>query len=274
MLRLALVLVFILGIVPAAVQACGSTEPCRFGPDEEYRVSPPPGWDGKTRIGALVFVHGHRASATEMINYRELVDAVHALGFMLVAPQGLGDSWSTPGSPSDGKRDEVAFMSRLMDDLTKRFPIDPKRIVGSGFSQGSSVIWEVACHGDGRFSAFVPVAGVWWTPMPKDCQAPPRPMLHIHGVADRVMPLTGRTLGGRWKQGDVMQAFATIKRVNACPESASVREMRGALSCEISENCGSGKQLAFCLHQGDHHTDPSWFMEVRDWIETVLKKRG
>jgi polyhydroxybutyrate depolymerase len=274
MLRFSAFILFLLGAFQSAASACGPAEPCRFGPNVEYRVAPPPGWDGKTAIGAFVFVHGHRASAAEMINYSELVEAVHAMGFMLVAPQGLGDSWSTPGSPSDGKRDEVAFMARLLDDLTSRFPIDRKRIVGSGFSQGSSVIWEIACHGDGRFSAFVPVAGVWWTPMPKDCQAPPRPMLHIHGIADRTMPLTGRTLGGRWKQGDVMQAYATMKRVNACPESASSQEKRGVLSCEISSNCGSGKQLAFCLHDGDHHTNPSWFMEVRDWIDAVLKAGG
>jgi polyhydroxybutyrate depolymerase len=253
-----------------SAQACVSGEICRFNEIAEYRVLPPQSWDGKTPIGVFIFVHGHRSSAAEMIGYRELADAAHGLGLMLVAPQGQGDSWSTPGSPGEGRRDELAYMSGLLDDLARRFPLDSKRVVGSGFSQGASVIWEIACRGDGRFSAFVPVAGVWWQPMPKDCTAPPRPMLHIHGTADTVMPMTGRNLRDRWKQGDVMQAFATMRQVHACPSSPIVSQQLGSLSCSMENGCGSGKKLALCLHPGDHHTNPSWFMEVKGWLTSVL----
>jgi polyhydroxybutyrate depolymerase len=253
-----------------SVAACNAADPCRFAENAEYRILPPPDWDGKTPIGAFVFVHGHRSSAAEMINYKELAEAAHSLGFMLVAPQGLGDSWSTPGSPGEGRRDEIKFMAAMLDDLTQRFPIDRKKIVGSGFSQGSSVIWEVACRGDGRFSAFVPVAGVWWQPMPSECTAPLRPMLHIHGTADTVMPMTGRNLRDRWKQGDVMQAFATMRVVNACPSTPGLQERLGPLSCTMFNSCGSGKKLALCLHGGDHHTNPSWFMDVKSWLTGVL----
>jgi polyhydroxybutyrate depolymerase len=268
---LALVLAILTNLGEGKAQACLHPGVCRFSDTSEYRVLPPPGWDGKTSIGVFIFVHGHRASAAEMINYKELVDAVHALGLMLVAPQGQGDSWSTPGSPGEGRRDELVYMAGLLDDLEKRFPLDKKRIVGSGFSQGASVIWEIACKGDGRFSAFVPVAGVWWQPMPKTCTAPPRPMLHIHGTADTVMPMTGRNLRDRWKQGDVMQAFATMRMVHACSTSVAVPEQLGPLSCSMETQCGSGKKLALCLHPGDHHTNPTWFTEVQGWLKNVLQ---
>jgi polyhydroxybutyrate depolymerase len=248
-------------------------EPCRFGENAEYRVYPPPGWDGKTPIGAFVFIHGHRSSAADMVNYKELSEAAHGLGFMLVAPQGQGDSWSTPGSPGEGRRDELAYMAAMLDDLEKRFPIDRTRLVASGFSQGASVVWEIACRGDGRFAAFLPVAGVWWRPMPEECSAPPRPMLHIHGTSDVVMPMTGRNLRDRWRQGDVLEAFATMKRVHACPAEPSRRDNRGALACAYSEACGSAKPVALCLHPGDHHTNPAWFGEVRDWLEAALPRR-
>jgi polyhydroxybutyrate depolymerase len=252
--------------------ACTPMQPCRFGQDAEYRVNPPPGWDGKTPIGAFVFVHGHRATAAEIMNYKELSEAVHGMGFMLVAPQGLGDSWSTPGSPGEGRRDELAYMSAMLDDLEKNFPIDRTRLVASGFSQGASVVWEVACKGDGRFAAFMPVAGVWWQPMPKECSAPRRPLLHIHGINDPVMPMGGRNLRDRWKQGDVAAALATMRVTNNCEVGKSRRDQRGELTCVFEDGCTSGMPVALCLHQGDHHTNPVWFMQVKDWLEAVLVK--
>jgi polyhydroxybutyrate depolymerase len=253
--------------------ACAPMQPCRFGENAEYRVYPPPGWDGKAPIGAFVFVHGHRATAAEIVNYKELSDAVHGMGFMLVAPQGLGDSWSTPGSPGEGRRDELAYMSAMLDDLEKQFPIDRSRIVASGFSQGASVVWEVACKGNGRFAAFMPVAGVWWQPMPVACTAPKRPMLHIHGINDPVMPMGGRNLRDRWKQGDVAAALATMRVANSCETGKSRREQRGELACVFEDGCTSGKPVALCLHQGDHHTNPVWFTHVADWLRAVLVKR-
>jgi polyhydroxybutyrate depolymerase len=253
--------------------ACEPMQPCRFGENAEYRVYPPQGWDGKTPIGAFVFVHGHRATAAEIVNYKELSDAVHGMGFMLVAPQGLGDSWSTPGSPGDGRRDELAFMAAMLDDLEKNFPIDRARLVASGFSQGASVVWEIACRGDGRFAAFMPVAGVWWQPMPVACTAPKRPLLHIHGINDPVMPMGGRNLRDRWKQGDVSIAVATMRVINNCEAGKSRREQRGELTCVFEDGCTSGKPVALCLHQGDHHTNPVWFTQMADWLSSVLFRR-
>jgi polyhydroxybutyrate depolymerase len=256
-------------LAPLAAAACGPEEPCRLRDGGEYRVKPPPGWDGKAPIGALVFVHGHRSSAAEMIGYGELVEAAHKLGFLLVAPQGLADSWSTPGSPGDGRRDEIAFIGTVLDDLQARLPIDPRRIVASGFSQGAAVVWEIACKGDGRFTAFLPVAGVWWRPMPTECPAPKRPLLHIHGTADPVMPMMGRHLRDRWRQGDVMEAIATLRGVNGC-KAEPARERRGELSCGLQKDCASGQPIGLCLHDGDHHVNPAWFVTMRDWLDGVL----
>ncbi|MGL5136167.1 MAG: alpha/beta hydrolase family esterase [Beijerinckiaceae bacterium] len=256
----------------ARAEGCAAGALCSMGEAGEYRFAPPPAWDGWSPVGAFVFFHGHRASSAEMIAYRELVEAAHALGLLFIAPQGMGDSWSPPGSPSEGRRDELAYTAALLDDLAKRFPLDRKRIIASGFSQGASVVWEIACKGDGRFATFLPIAGVWWRPMPTDCPAPERPLLHIHGEADPVMPMTGRNLRDRWRQGDVREAFATMKRRHACPADVPRPEPRGPLLCGFEDACGSGQPLALCLHGGDHHTNPEWLMAVKDWISRVAAR--
>jgi polyhydroxybutyrate depolymerase len=271
-------LAMLLTIVSAPALACGGGGPCSVPPSAthsggEYRARPPQGWDGRRPLPALVFIHGHRSGAAEMMAYGDLAATADALGFLLIAPQGLDGSWSTPGSPSDGRRDEIAFVGAALDAAADRYPIDRDRVVASGFSQGASVVWEIACRGDGRFQAFVPVAGVWWRPMPTECPAPPRPVLHIHGTEDPVMPMAGRNLRDRWRQGDVMQAMATLRRINGCSVSAERTEQRGVLACTFDEGCTSGKSVALCLHPGDHHIDPRWLIAIRDWIERVLPAR-
>lgn len=267
-------LVAMLALAVAAVapaHACGGDVPCRIA-GGAYRYALPPGAETGKAVGAFVFFHGHRSSAAEMMAYRDLVEAVHALGFAFVAADGIGESWSTPGSPGEGRRDEAAFVAALLDDLPGRFTLDPARLVASGFSQGASLVWDIACRGDGRFRAFMPIAGVWWRPMPETCTAPARPLLHIHGEADPVMPLAGRSLrDGRWRQGDVREAFATLLRHNRCDRSPSTPSVDGALTCRTWAGCAHGAGQALCLHPGDHHTDPRWLKASAGWLGKALE---
>lgn len=250
--------------------ACGTMTDCIVA-SGNYRFALPDTIPAGQPVGALVFFHGHRSSAAEMMAYRELVEAAGALGLALVTPQGAGDSWSTRGSPGEGRRDERAFVAEVLDDLPKRLPLDPARLVASGFSQGASLVWEIACEGDGRFRAFMPLAGVWWRPMPTRCGAPPRPLLHVHGEADPVMPLAGRSLrDGRWRQGDVREAFATLLRHNGCARAPADPSKAGELVCHVWPDCAHGRGQALCLHPGDHHINPRWLLENRAWLERAL----
>jgi polyhydroxybutyrate depolymerase len=250
--------------------ACGTASPC---PVEggEYRFLVP---EGARKPGVLIFIHGHRSSAKEMLAYGELVEAARALNLILVTPQGLNDTWSTPGAPSSGligqNRDEVSFIRRVLDDLPLRVEFDVSRVVLSGFSQGASVVWHVACQGEPRVRAYVPIAGVWWQPMPETCPGLSVNLLHIHGMADPVMPMTGRRLRGTWQQGDVKEAIRRMSQHNACT-GTTAPEMLGPLACTRATGCAPQSSLALCLHEGDHHTDPRWFVLMRTQIEAMMK---
>ncbi len=250
----------------AAGWACGGDEPCRVE-GGEYRFLAPPA-ASTAPPGLLIFVHGHRSSAAEMLAYRELAEAARELNLVLVAPQGLNDTWSTPGAPSRN-RDELPFLRRVLDDLPARIPHDPARVLMSGFSQGAAVVWHVACAGEPRVKAYMPIAGVWWRPMPETCPGGPVNLLHVHGTADPVMPMTGRRLRDTWHQGDVREAFSTMTRHNACGVTPTVQLM-GELVCEAPP-CPDGRMVKLCLHRGDHHTNPRWFLDNRDWIAQVLR---
>ena len=64
---------------------------------------------------------------------------------MLVLPDGIATGpGPIDGSPSQA-RDELAFMDAVRADLLARWPIEPNRILVTGFSQGGSMVWDLAC---------------------------------------------------------------------------------------------------------------------------------
>ena len=135
---------------------------------------------------------------------------------MLILPDGIDKTWAHQGSPSQA-RDEIAFMDAVRADLLARWPIEPDEILVTGFSQGGSMVWDLACQRGGDYGAFAAVSGAFWEPLPERCAGGPVDLLHIHGTTDRTVPMAGRPIGDRWRQGDVMQGLAVLRALDGCP---------------------------------------------------------
>jgi polyhydroxybutyrate depolymerase len=254
--------------LPLKAQPCGAEAGCTVA-SGFYRVHVPKSWDGKTPLPALIHFHGYRESAGEMMARSDLTDFAERRGVLLVFPHGEGNTWSYPGSPAN-YRDEFVFVDQVMADLGARFPLDRTRLLVSGFSQGAAMAWNLACYRGDRFSAFLAIAGTLWRPQPVHCPGAAPALIHIHGVADRMVPLEGRPIrGGAFHQGDAFRAMAMMRAAHACPASASQAVRSGALACEQLSGCASGKLLAFCFHPGGHDFDPVWLHFA--W-ETLFKR--
>lgn len=245
--------------------------PCRVS-GGFYHALTPPGWDGITPLPALVYFHGFREMAADVAAREDMRAITARAGFLLIVPQGEGMSWSHPGSPSQN-RDEFAFITVVIDDIKTRFRADPDRLWASGFSQGASMVWAIACYQSRMFSAYLPISGAFWRPEPENCPGGARRIRHIHGLSDRTVPLTGRAIrNGAFHQGDVYRAIGVMKSVNACRPEASRTMRMGALTCEIAGGCMHGAALEFCLHAGGHDFDPSWLESGWDFVQSTFKK--
>jgi polyhydroxybutyrate depolymerase len=261
---------FFAWLLPAPAGAAGGSEPCPLVEGclvagGHYRVHAPPDWDGARPLPALIHFHGFRESAEDMMARADITAFTDRNNILFIAPHGAGNTWSHPGSPSQN-RDEFAFIDAVMADVARRFPLDRERVLVSGFSQGAAMVWNLACYRGDRFSAFLAIAGTFWRPQPDSCPSGARTLIQVHGVADRTVPLEGRSIRQIFRQGDVFRAMAMMRRANACgPETISARRI-GPLACEIAEGCDSGQALAFCLHPGGHDFDPSWYDFAWDFI--------
>jgi len=225
-----------------------------------YRIILPQQLAPGGRTGAIMYFHGYQGSAEETVADQALVAVAQRLGVALIAPDGMGRTWSYPGSPGRN-RDEFAFIGHVLDDVARRFPVDPARIMASGFSQGGSMVWYLACRMPTRFAAFVPIAGAFWEPLPQDCAGPRPNLIHVHGISDTTVPLAGRALRSGYRQGDVFKSLA-ILAPNGCtaPWAAEV-ERAGppqTLTCRLAQDCGGPSRLELCLHSGGHMADPAW----------------
>ncbi|RYE28646.1 MAG: polyhydroxybutyrate depolymerase, partial [Hyphomicrobiales bacterium] len=255
------------------VASAGAQEPVRPQPGDacpkdagcvvasgSYRIILPPRAARERPVGAIMYFHGYQGSAEETIADPGLLAVARRLGVALIAPGGAGHSWSYPGSPAR-HRDEFTFVGQVLDDVAARFPVDSRRILASGFSQGGSMVWYLACRMPTRFAAFAPIAGAFWEPLPERCDGPRPPLIHVHGTSDATVPLAGRALRSGARQGDVFRSLAIIAPggcTAAWAETVRAVSESEELTCRIASGCAGDARLELCLHAGGHWADPDW----------------
>jgi len=257
-------------LAPAIAAGCGSATPCMVD-GGEYRIALPPKTAEGQKTGAIVYFHGYRGSAEGVMANKGLMQVAKDLSVALISPHGDGRTWSFPGSPSQ-RRDEFAFVEAVMADALARFPIDPDRVMASGFSMGGSMVWFLACQAPARFAGYAPIAGAFWEPLPEACElAPPAlaHLFHVHGRTDTVVPLAGRPIAnGRAHQGDTFKSIDVWLR----PLGADIAKSSypdGKLDCAFWTPAGDGG-IELCLHGGGHSMRPAWV--ARAWGKLAAAK--
>lgn len=248
--------------------ACPADSGCSVA-SGSYRIALPPQAAAGRKVGAILYFHGYQETAEAVITDPGLTAVARRLGVALIAPDGAGRSWSFPGSPAK-QRDEFAFVGQVLDDVAARFPVDSRRILASGFSQGGSMVWYLACRMPRRFAAFAPMAGAFWEPLPEGCDGPRPPLIHVHGTSDMTVPLAGRTLRQGSKQGDVFKSLAVFAPGGCTAgwaEAVRTAPAPASLVCRLATGCESPARLELCLHGGGHVADAVWV--ERAWRLTM-----
>jgi polyhydroxybutyrate depolymerase len=169
--------------------------------DRPYGLYEPPGWDHREPRPLLVWFHAYGARGATSVASFELKAAASAGGFVLAFPDGTLDSrgkrfWNAIDACCDFEHvpiDDVAYAAALIDDVSGKLPIDPRRVYVGGHSNGGFMAQRLACDLSSRLAGIVSVAGSTWRD-PSRCQPPARvSVLYIHGDQDRaISPEGGR----------------------------------------------------------------------------------
>lgn len=213
---------------------------------------------------AMIYLHGFGGSARKLFRNKGFVRAWTRQGILLVLPNATKKEWAHVGSPNQS-RDDLAFLDSVVRDVNKRFSVSGVWV--SGFSQGGSMVWDLACHRSTAYEGFFPSAGAFWNPLPAQCGTP-RFLRHTHGLRDRTVPIKGRRILKRFRQGDMHKGFSIFRAANGC-EGEPDRVIRvGRQTCRVWTSCTTGT-LELCLHPGGHSNPRGWLART---IATVKER--
>ena len=160
------------------------------GRERGYLLLPALGVPRGEKAGLLVVLHQDVGSARAVAEGLGL-DALRRRGVALAYPAGVGGSWNAGnccGVAKDEGLDDVSFVTRVLDDVGRRVPIDPRRRGLLGYSGGGMLTYRVLCEAHPELAAAVEVSGSLESTCEPGVTLPD--VLSVHGALDGTIGLT------------------------------------------------------------------------------------
>jgi polyhydroxybutyrate depolymerase len=220
-----------------------------------------------TAVPLVLAFHGHGGDGAGEARLTRLDDLSDRFGFIVVYPDGIDRAWND-GRPQNAGSDDIGFVSALVADLERRYPIDKKRIYATGFSNGGSFTQYLGCKLANQFAAIAPVSGYLPVVDVDGCKpSRPLPVLEIGGTSDPIMPYKGGDIYvGIFYRGAVLSAedTAALWRANArcaaVPVSSALPPVVPADGTSITRSvyasCAAGTSVVLDTVVGGGHTWP------------------
>jgi phospholipase/carboxylesterase len=159
---------------------------------------------GEGPFPAVLCLHGWGASAHDLFS---LAPILHGGAAIVLCPQGplalidpqhrvpVGYGWwdIQKGHDPEAFAKAVGDVRSFLDEAVERYPIDPRKIVVMGFSQGGVVGYDLVLSDPARFAGLVALSS--WLPDEVDAAIPSQdglenfPALVIHGTEDPMIPV-------------------------------------------------------------------------------------
>lgn len=175
-------------------------------------------------------------------------------GFIVAYPDAQNGVWNAGHTYEKSDTDDVQYLSALIDTLSSEFHIDPKRIFVTGFSNGASMTYRIACERPDRIAAIAPVGGGLAEKLMRGCAAAsnrPVPLLLIHGTADQI---------NRFDDGELEGNVQYWIRRNGCSLTATRTWLTDTIKdgtrtrVEAFDGCAHGADvLMYAVEGGGHH---------------------
>lgn len=229
----------------------------------------------------VIVLHGTYGTGEKMQRGLGFDAQARQHGFLVAYP----DAYVAPGARqterwNDGRGtlpssatgiDDVAFIAALIDDVARRFPIDPRRVFVTGTSNGGMMTYRLGCELPGRIRAIAPEIGAMPTPIAGTCRpAPGLSVLAINGSLDPFVPLAGGTVcvgvPCRYCEGgEVLSPAASLARfaaANGCAARPVTRTRPPAVDdgTQVEERrypgCRAGTEVRGLVVQGMGHVWP------------------
>lgn len=187
-------------------------------------------------VPLVLVYHGVFSTGPEIQANTGFPDKAAAEGFITAAGDGIGKSWNAGVccQPAQGENvDDVGFTRDMVAAIASEYCVDPSRIYATGFSNGSAMVFRLACEAADLFAAFAPVGGSLAL-FPCEPETP-RPIQITNMISDPVV---------NYRLGEF--SYGEFLRMNACSAARDAVQLAPTASCEIAPACADGATTEFC----------------------------
>ena len=231
-----------------------------------YVVHVPKGRDPKSPLPVVLALHGATMNGPMMAWFSGLNRKADEAGFLAVYPNGTGTHssyfWNGGTGPAaQNNVDDVAFIDALLDELSRTYTVDARRVYATGMSNGAIMAYRLAAELSDRIAAVAPVAGSL-----SDEPCPPkRPVsiLHFHGTKDEFIPFTGGKGAKSIFGTDYRPVVDSIRAwvvANGCDETPKIEVLADDDGMRVTRSTYSGgrkgAEVALVVIEGGGHTWP------------------
>jgi len=223
------------------------------GKKRQYYVFLPKGIDLKKKYPAVITFHGFESDANGIKWLLQPEKKAQDFKYILIFPNALNKSWNVgKGLGSKNKSaDDKAFLSKLLDILPGRHPINKKKIYAMGFSNGAQMAALAYCN----FGKQVAAVGIVAHSMNiKNCQPKYKtPVTIFQGTADKYVPFNG---GGKYQIRsfkDSVNFFVKANNVESIVDKVVTLKTAG---CKRYQNVNKTSKVTGCTLKGNGHSWP------------------
>jgi polyhydroxybutyrate depolymerase len=211
----------------------------------------------------LILLHSASTSGAHQERYMKLGPIAKKNGIIYIAPDGTMSPegnrfWNASKSCCNKFKqvvDDVAYINSLIEEISAKTPVDPKRIYLIGHSNGAFMSYTFACKTN-KVAAIVAIAGAM--DVNPDCTpSSPVSLLDIHGTADKTIKANGGGLNSN-PYSSAAETGKTIAQVNKCNNQTTSRRdfeptIKGAETTVINYSCDTHTHLQFWkIAKGSH----------------------
>ena len=147
------------------------------GLEKRYMLFVPPQAKEGRKLPLIVALHGAGGKPDGPIKWWQAIATER--GYFVLAPKSNGGTW-----PGGGDQSHVARMVAAME---RERPIDPKRVLLTGVSDGGTWTYALGFQNPKLFAALAPISGVLMRTLVGSLPMQPKlPICVVHGTDDKI----------------------------------------------------------------------------------------
>ncbi|MEO8514273.1 MAG: PHB depolymerase family esterase, partial [Ignavibacteria bacterium] len=240
------------------------------GLTREYILHLPKNY-GTEALPLVMVFHGGGGTAEQIKDHTKFNKLADRENFIVVYPNSVDKNWSDGriGDKLPKDRDDVKFISTMLDTLIANYKIRSGRVFATGISNGGFFSFYLANKLSSRILAIAPVAAnipenlkdTWRTDVPIS-------LMLINGTKDPLVRYDGGPVGYKDEEGGRGSSISTDWTIkiwvdnNSCMPGTKTEEIEDTeddgckADMETYYKCGSGTKVVLVKVTGGGHTWP------------------